>query len=40
MQGFRCKHEGEIYRVLVGNIKEGNHLENHGIVGRIKLKLI
>ena len=39
MQSFGWRHEREVYMVLVGNIKERDHLENHGIDG-ILLKLI
>jgi len=29
-----------VYRVWWGNLKERNHLENHGVDGRITLKCI
>jgi len=40
IQSFGWKHEGEVYRFLVGNIKERDQLGNHGIDGRIIIKLI
>ena len=40
MQSFGWKREGELYGVLAGNIKERDHLENHGIDGRLLLELI
>jgi hypothetical protein len=40
IQSFGWKREGEVYKVLVGKFKERDHLENHGIDGRIILKLI
>ena len=32
--------KGEAYRVLVGNLRERDHLENSGVGGRIILKWI